>query len=191
MDKLYSSINEIRYFIPDNKPNPKWVVHYGSTLPDARKNALREVHRKRMNAAAGSRKLVSVEDEEKGVLENIKRLVPSVAPVAEAAAKAAASKAMIAAINAEGVAVGDSSFEDAGRDAGMMAELLVVKDLDFSGKVKYLKHADERMMAWKKGYGVLTDIEGILHVYCIRNLDGVKLRTEAEEEEPEIILYAG
>ena len=51
-------------------------------------------------------------------------------------------------------------------DVGLMAGLILVKDLEFEGKDRYLKHAMERMEVWERGYGLKCDINGELHVYA-------------------------
>ncbi len=51
-------------------------------------------------------------------------------------------------------------------DVGLMAGLILVKDLEFEGKDKYLKHAMERMEVWERGYGLKCDVNGELYVYA-------------------------
>jgi hypothetical protein len=51
-------------------------------------------------------------------------------------------------------------------DVGLMAGLILVKDLDFEGKERYLKHAAERMEVWERGYGLSCDVNGKLYVYA-------------------------
>ncbi len=51
-------------------------------------------------------------------------------------------------------------------DVGLMAGLILVKDIEFEGKERYLKHAAERMEVWERGYGLAGDVNGRLFVYA-------------------------
>ena len=52
-------------------------------------------------------------------------------------------------------------------DVGLTAGLILVKDLDFEGKERYIKHAAERMEVWERGYGLSCDVNGKLYVYTV------------------------
>lgn len=58
------------------------------------------------------------------------------------------------------------SGDQFGFTVGLMAGLILVKDLNFDGKERYLKHAAERMEVWEKGYGLAGDVNGVLYVYA-------------------------
>ena len=47
-----------------------------------------------------------------------------------------------------------------------MARLLVVDDLNYKDKAKHVAHVEARIEVWKKGYGLLCDVEGVLYVYA-------------------------
>jgi len=51
-------------------------------------------------------------------------------------------------------------------DAALMAGMMVVSDLDYPDKEKHEAHAKARMEIWRKGYGLLCDVNGVLYVYA-------------------------
>ena len=50
---------------------------------------------------------------------------------------------------------------------GLMAGLILVKDLEFEGKDKYMEHAAERLEVYEKGYGLAGDVNGELYVFAV------------------------
>jgi hypothetical protein len=42
----------------------------------------------------------------------------------------------------------------------------MVEHLDFPGKAEHWKHVKARMQVWRKGYGLLCDVNGQLYVYA-------------------------
>ena len=58
--------------------------------------------------------------------------------------------------------------EDAAWDAALYSEFIVVSDLEFKDKEKHQKHVEARWEVWRKGYGLLCDVDGVLYVYAGR-----------------------
>ena len=56
-----------------------------------------------------------------------------------------------------------SAARAAAWDASVFARMLVCLDLKMD--VKHLIHLNARMQVWRKGYGLLCDVNGILYVY--------------------------
>jgi len=52
---------------------------------------------------------------------------------------------------------------DAARDATCFCSLFVCMDLDIN--FKHFEHMNKRMEVWRKGYGLLCDVDGVLYVY--------------------------
>jgi hypothetical protein len=54
----------------------------------------------------------------------------------------------------------------AARSAALFAQILSVADLKID--IKHKEHAAARMEVWQKGYGLITDVNGVLYVYGIK-----------------------
>jgi len=59
-----------------------------------------------------------------------------------------------------------SAARGAALDAALYSSLLICSDLKLAKKHK--THIEKRWNAWKKGYGVLCDVEGVLYVYAVK-----------------------
>jgi len=57
----------------------------------------------------------------------------------------------------------------AARDFALAAQLLVVADLEYPGKAKHQKHVKERLEVWRRGWGLLCDVDGVLYVYGLED----------------------
>ena len=55
---------------------------------------------------------------------------------------------------------------DAAWDAELFSRFILVKDLKFKDKEKHQAHVNARWDVWKRGYGLLCDVDGVLYVYC-------------------------
>ena len=55
---------------------------------------------------------------------------------------------------------------DAARDAALVSSIIITSDLEFKDCEKHRKYAQARWEVWKKGYGVVFDVNGVLYVYC-------------------------
>ena len=168
LDEFISSISHIPYFKPEGAPKRGWKVFYGETLAAAWASA--------KDAAWVS----SVAVEEDAAMNGAKDAawVAASGAIRHAAIDARRDAAWIAAWDSARQAVWDAvgtiarnlasvSAGDAVLDAALMAQMIVTKDLDFKDKDKHAKHVSERMDAWKRGYGVAADVNGILYVYCV------------------------
>ncbi len=167
-DEFYDfllNIKGTKFFKPDGRPNPEWKVFYGSTIAEAWETALDAARAEAWDAAKNTA-LVTVRDA---------AWTSAFGAARDAAHDASRSRAWsvawdtvrdivwATASDAARVAAGDAVL-----DAALMAQLIVVKDLDFDEKESHLRHTAERIEAWRKGYGVAADVNGILYVYCVR-----------------------
>jgi hypothetical protein len=164
LSSFIASIKKIPYFKPDGKPSKKWKVFYGDTLAEAWVSALDAARAEAWDVARDV-PLATARDAAWATALSAARdaaLNASRASAWAAAWDAARDAAWVAASGSARVTAGDAVL-----DAALMAQLIVVKDLDFEQKEKHLRHATERMEAWSKGYGVAADVNGILYVYCV------------------------
>ena len=60
-------------------------------------------------------------------------------------------------------------LQDAAWDAALYADFIIVSDLEFRDKEKHRKHVEARWEVWRKGYGLLCDMDGLLYVYAGRS----------------------
>ena len=80
-----------------------------------------------------------------------------------AARNAARDAARIAALFAARRTLAGDAGGDVGWDAALWASMLVCDGLKLDEK--YIQHARARMEVWRRGYGLLCDIDGVLYVY--------------------------
>jgi len=64
-------------------------------------------------------------------------------------------------------------------DAALFSEYIITADLKFEGREKHLKHVKARWEVWQKGYGLLSDVDGVLYVFAVKPKD-VKPMTDAD-----------
>jgi hypothetical protein len=81
--------------------------------------------------------------------------------VAGAAAWAAARDA---AWDAAGAAAG-AVARAAAWDAALRSRLACVSDLSYSNKPKHTAHVEARWEVWRRGYGLVADVHGVLYTY--------------------------
>jgi len=55
---------------------------------------------------------------------------------------------------------------DAAWDAALFAKYIILDDVEFDEKEKYLAYVKARWEVWQKGYGLLCDVDGVLYVYA-------------------------
>jgi hypothetical protein len=55
---------------------------------------------------------------------------------------------------------------DAASDAALFAKYIILDDVEFDEKEKYLAYVKARWEVWQKGYGLLCDVDGVLYVYA-------------------------
>jgi hypothetical protein len=58
------------------------------------------------------------------------------------------------------------AVRDAARDAALFAKYIILDDVEFDEKEKYLAYVKARWEVWQKGYGLLCDVDGVLYVYA-------------------------
>jgi hypothetical protein len=175
VDDFIDDIRSIRFFQPDGKPNPKWRVFYGETWEAARQMAAEATIKAKgdpewdegpdevllavwraaeIDSGKAIEKSTSLRLQDPGYIDRNMA-------VTEAGIKANA--AWDAVYDME---VGADAKSDLGWWASIYAQYLAVADLEFSSKLRYIKYVTERMEAWKKGYGVLNRVDGVLNVYA-------------------------
>ena len=89
------------------------------------------------------------------------------APTLDAAVSAARSAARSAAGSAAGSAAWSAAWSASGSaawDAEVYAQVKIIPRVP----KKHVKYMEERMLAWKRGYGVYCDVNGVLYCYAIK-----------------------
>lgn len=134
-------LKTIPWLKPDGNPDPDWRIF---ETRDAAWNAAVDATR----GAAWNTVWDAVWDATRGAAWNNE-------PVCSAGIRAAAwDAARNAALDAA---------RGAAWDAALMARILICTGLPL--EQKYIDHAAARMNVWRKGYGLLCDIDGVLYVY--------------------------
>jgi len=148
--KLFDFINsipQVKFFKPDGKPKKEWKIFYGDTWASAWESA---------QASAWDSALASAHAS----------AWDSARDSAQASAWACAEDS--ARVSARASAR-DSARDFKGaftRDFSLKAEMIVVSDLNYKDKAKHERHVNKRIEVWKKGYGLLCDVDGVLYVYA-------------------------
>jgi len=143
--KIIKEIKKTKYLIPDGKPLESWHVSTGKTWEEAREAAEKTAEEDALNTIGNA--------------------------AWDAARRAAGDAAWGAAEDAAGNAAWDAAW-GAARDAAWGAAWDATGDAALLARVKlskikgkHLKHVEERMQVWEKGYALYCDINGNLYVY--------------------------
>jgi hypothetical protein len=140
-DKFLASIPKIKWMKNGGKPLKAWKVF---KTWDAAGAAAHAAARDAAGAAAGAAALAAACD-------------AAGAAARDAAGAAAGAAAWAAARDAAGAAA---------RDAACDAELMALMILAGTGLAKEnMSHIKSRLDVWRKGYGLLCDVNGVLYVY--------------------------
>jgi len=167
IDAIVDEVKAIEWFSKKGKPLKKWKLHKnsaaagdaawaaakaaaGAAAKDAARAAARaaawdaawDAARAAAKAAAGDAAWDAAKD------------------AAWAAAKDAAWAAAWAAVGAAAKAAAWAAASAAAKDAAWDAEARII-----NLKGKHRKHFEDRMEVWRRGYGLLCDVNGILYVY--------------------------
>jgi len=151
--EFVESVKNLKRPKPDGRPKKEWKVFYGKTW-----NAARDVAWKAAGIAARNAA---------GIAAGIAAGNAARIATRDAAWKAAGIAARNAAWDAARNAAWNAARDAAG-DAALIAEEMIVADLDYPDKKKHEEHAEKRMEVWKKGYGLYCDVNGKLYVYVKR-----------------------
>jgi len=150
VEQVIEKIKEIKYFQPDGKPLESWHVSTGKTWEEAREAAEKTSEEDALNTIGNAARRAA----------------------GDTAGDAARDVAWDAAWDAAGRAAGDAAG-DAARDAAWGAAWDATGDAALLARVKlskikgkHLKHVEEHMQVWKKGYALYCDINGKLYVYA-------------------------
>ena len=152
------SIHKTNWYRPDGKPKKEWKVVYGNTWASAEASA-------RAFAWASARD--SARDSARA----------STWAFAWASARDSAW---------DSAASAWASARDSAWDFSLKACQIIISDIDYSNKKKHEEHIDSRIEVWRKGYGLLCDIDGVLYVYARSD----KMTTQEEREELKDNAYA-
>jgi len=95
-----------------------------------------------------------------------------------AARGAAWDAARDAARDAAGGAAGDAAW-DAARDARLFAYIKLCASLKTKIDPKHIKHAEERMEVWRRGFGLKCDVNGKLFVYAVGKKEEFEVEARA------------
>ncbi len=146
IDEFIASLKSINWLHPDGQPDPAWKLFIATTWAAARDAAL-----------AATRAMVwdVVGDEACAAAGTAAWIMACDVIVQDAA--------WIAARDAIWTAAENTAWE-AARTVVLMAACLIAGD-----KIapQHLTHARARMDVWRKGYGLLRDVDGVLYVYGV------------------------
>ena len=163
-----ATIPKIPYLKPDGKPKKEWKVFYGRTWNaawDAASGASRDTAMNTASNAAWDTTWNTTINAVKKAASGASRDTAS-----NIASDAARNAAMNAILDTASNAAWDTNEAASGAawDTALIARFIVVEDLEFKDKEKHLAHAQARWEVWKKGYGLLCDVDGVLYVYAIK-----------------------
>lgn len=168
LNAFLTKVANLQLHRPDGKPKRSWRIFYARRIEDAEDVAvLTAVAAEKGKKASSVWKEATFDREATGGELVSKHSAYNAALMAGwnatimAARKAGREKAVR---NAQDSRIG--SGDQFGFSVGLMAGLILVMDLNFEGKERYLKHATERMAVWEKGYGVAGDVNGVIYVYA-------------------------
>ena len=150
LSDFIESIPKVKFFKPDGKPKKEWKVFYGDTWASARASARDSTRafawtsRDSEWASARDSALASARDSARG---------------------SACDSAMDFAMELTRASAKNFEWE-AADDFSLKAEMITVSDLKYKNKAKHEHDVDKRIEVWKKGYGLLGDVDGVLYVYA-------------------------
>lgn len=148
-DFVKKELPKIKWFTQHKKPLKNWKVFTAPTLWQAR-NAARDA----AWGAAWDAAEAAAWDAARGAARDAAR---------DAAGAAARDAAWGAARDAAGAAAWDAAW-GAARDAALYAHCkYICSGLKLTKK--HLKHVEDRMEVWRRGWALLCDVNGVLYVY--------------------------
>ncbi len=176
-DFVEKEIPNVSFFKPDGKLKKEWKMFYGKTWNAARgaaSNAIQNVE----EGAARHAALVAAQEAADDAGWRIAWVTAWVATW-DAALGAAWDAVEYATQNiipgreedmarAAAWSTVQNLLSDAAWDAAIYSDFIIVSGLEFKDKEKHKKHVEARWEVWKKGYGLLCDVDGVLYVYCKR-----------------------
>jgi len=173
------SIPKVKFFKPDGKPKKEWKVFYDDTWSSARIYARKSTWVSAKDSARDSARVsawISAYDSARTSAWYSARTSAwdsarnsTWVSAKDSARDSARVSAWISAKDSARVSAWYSakdSARDSANDFGLKAQQIVVSDLDYRDKVKHERHVDARIEVWKKGYGLLCDVNGVLYVYA-------------------------
>ena len=170
-----NSIPKTKWYQPDGKPNPKWHISYGDTWDSAWASAWASARASARDSAwASARDSVWASAWDSAWASAWASARASAWDSARASARdsvwasawASARDSVWASAWASAWDSAWASARASARDFSLMACMIIVSDLDYPDKEKHEKHVSSRIEVWKKGYGLLYDVRGVLYVYA-------------------------
>jgi hypothetical protein len=156
LDQFVTDIRRITYFQPDGQPLGQWLLFTAKTWVAAWVAARNAAWNAARNAAWDAARVAA-----RNAAWDAARV---------AARDAAWDAARDAAWDAAWNAARDAAW-NAARDAALYAAVQIVcADLDIDTDLR--AHVEARLEVWRKGYGLLCDIDGRLYVYAPTRLTG-------------------
>lgn len=176
-DFVENEIPKVNFFKPDGKPRKEWKIFYGKTWDAARGAALYAAQNAEWGAARHAA-LVAAQGAADEVGWRIEWIGAWVATwyaaldaawdAVEYAADSTKSDREEDMARAAAWSSAQNFLSDAAWDAAIYSDFIIVSGLEFRDKAKHKKHVEARWEVWRKGYGLLCDVDGVLYVYCKR-----------------------
>lgn len=155
---FFKQISELEYLKkPDGKPLPKWRVFYGATVDEAWGAANKAAHEYDTPGDSGM----------STGWNDAYNAACSAAAKSHPRREEARKDVHLAAWNASQNASGLLSVNGPSTYAALVASLIAVEDIDFSGKIEHMNHAKGLWEVWKKGYGLAAVVDDTLFVFCV------------------------
>jgi len=171
-DANVKEIKGIKYLKMNGKLRANWHVSFGAILPEARA-AAGDAARAAAGAAAGDAAWDAARDAARAAARDAARAAAgdaardaARAAAWDAAGAAAGDAAWDAAGDAAGAAAGDAAWA-AAWDAAIYTRVKFCVALKAKLDTKHIKHAEERMDVWRRGFGLYCDVNGKLYVYAV------------------------
>ena len=154
-----TEIPKVEFFKPDGKPEKNWLLFSGPTWFDAIENARHSAGDKK-RASNYYDALYAADDE-----IELRYGKEAMTPVRFMALHAIWEVAMA-------LPDIDKNFKLMGgvielqQTAGLVAEYILMSDIELPGKQKHQEYVDSIWKPWVKGYGMYCDIGGKFYTYC-------------------------
>jgi hypothetical protein len=145
-----AGLPHIKYLEQDGNPSPQWTVLYAGTRDEALEVLFGE--EKRTTGIKGAGSYLAA------------RTAASTYGRAKAFDEVTFAASQMVHDSVHGYAELDK--DALAMDARLFAAILLVKDLNFDRKEEHMRHAQEVIEVWKKGYALLDDVKGKLFVYA-------------------------
>jgi hypothetical protein len=153
--EFVDSLKKIKYFDMHGKLKKEWKMFYGNTWSAARSAA---------DSAAYSAAYSAARSAARSAADS------AAYSAARSAAYSAARSAARSAADSAARSAADSAAYSAADSAALLTRFIVISDLVKKDKKlqKHFQHAEKEMEVWKRGWALLTDVNGVLYVYGVK-----------------------